>query len=239
AGLHRQVDEGGQFGHVAVRLDQAVEELHRVRGGVADAAYAGDLRDRADQVGEVGGAGVGLVAIQQAAVGVDVLAEQVDFLDALPGELGDLDQHVLERPAHFLAARIGHHAEAAVLAAAFHHRYERRRAFGARLGHAVELLDLGEADVDLRAAGLALGLDQLGQAVKRRRAEPQVDVGRALEDGLALLAGHAAADADDDFVVLLLELLPAAELAEHLLLRLLADRAGVDQDDVGLALVVG
>ena len=85
----------------------------------------------------------------------------------------------------------------------------------------------------------ALGGDQFGQAVQGLRTEHQVDVRRALDDRRALLRGHAAADADHHRAVALLERLPAAELAEHLFLRLLADRAGVDQDDVGFFDLVG
>src|SRR5690606_4444501 len=118
------------------------------------------------------------------------------------------------------------------------HRAEGGRALGARLGQAVELLDLGEADVHLRPALGAAGLDHGRQAVQGLRPEHQVDEGRALEDGLALLAGDAAADADQHRPVLL-QVLPAAELGEHLLLGLFADRAGIDQDDVGLGLVPG
>ena len=65
------------------------------------------------------------VASSRPAVRVDVLAEQRHFLDALVGEIGDLGQHVVERPRHFLAARVRHDAERAVLAAAFHDRHER------------------------------------------------------------------------------------------------------------------
>src|SRR3546814_7457780 len=103
----------------------------------------------------------------RSAIRVDVLAEQVDLAHALRGELGDFHQHVLERPADFLAAGVGHHAERAVLRAALHDRDEGTRALGAQFGQAVELLDLGEADVDLRRAGLAAGADQLGQAERK------------------------------------------------------------------------
>src|SRR5690606_36301166 len=89
-----------------------------------------------------------------------------------------------------------HHAEAAVLGAALHDRDERGWALGARLGQAVELLDLREAGVDLRQAGLAAPADQLGQPVQRLRAEHQVHVRGALDDRLALLARNAAADPD-------------------------------------------
>ena len=61
----------------------------------------------------------------------------------------------------------------------------------------------------------------------------------ALDDRFAFLRGDAAADADDDFAALVLQALPHAQLAEHLLLRLLADGAGVDQDDVGVVRAVG
>jgi hypothetical protein len=99
---------------------------------------------------------------------------------------------------------------------------------------AVELFDLREGDIDCgwRAPVPTQGVDHLGQPVQRLGAEHEVDVGRALADGLALLAGDAAADADDQPGSALLPGPPAAELREHLLLCLLADRAGVEQDDV-------
>ena len=97
------------------------------------------------------------------------------------------------------------------------------------LGQAIEFLDLGEADVDLRALLFAACADQLRQPVQGLRAEHQVDERRTLDDRFAFLRGDAAADADDDFAALVLQALPHAQLAEHLLLRLLADGAGVDQ----------
>jgi hypothetical protein len=65
-----------------------------------------------------------------------------------------------------LAARVGHDAEGAVLAAALHHRDEGRRAVDAGLGQAVELLDLREADVDDATAPAATLVDHLRQAVQ-------------------------------------------------------------------------
>uniref|UniRef100_A0A0R3QG56 Phenol hydroxylase n=1 Tax=Brugia timori TaxID=42155 RepID=A0A0R3QG56_9BILA len=78
---------------------------------------------------------------------------------------------------------------------------------------------------------LALG-QHFGQPVQGLRAEHDVDVGRARDDGVALLAGHAAADAD--LHAARLQVLDAAQVGEHLLLCLLAHRAGVEQDQVGL-----
>ncbi len=65
-------------------------------------------------------------------------------------------------------------------------------------GRLVELLDFGEGNVDLRQAAAAALADHLRQAMQRLRAEYQVHVGRPLHDRRAFLAGHTAADADDD-----------------------------------------
>jgi len=66
------------------------------------------------------------------------------------------------------------------------------------------------------------------------RAEHDVDEGRARDDGRAFLRCHAAADADDEVGIELLQVAHPAEVVEHLFLRLLAHRAGIEQDDVGV-----
>ena len=129
-----------------LREDDVVTHVPGVARGVADALDAVDGRDVADQQREVGDVAV----VHLAAVGVDVLAEQVDLAHALFCELYNLGYHVVERPADFLAARVGDDTETAVLAAALHHGDERGRALGARLREPVELLDLGEGHIDHR-----------------------------------------------------------------------------------------
>ena len=64
----------------------------------------------------------------------------------------------------------------------------------------------GKRDVDLRLAGRAARFDHLGQAMQRLRAEHEIDIRRALDDRLAFLARDAAADADHDGLVVLLQL---------------------------------
>ena len=49
-----------------------------------------------------------------------------------------------------------------------------------------------------------------------------------------LLLGHAAADADHQARVLLLELFQCADIAENALLGVLTHGAGVEQDEVGV-----
>ncbi len=227
--LHRQVHVVDELWQLRVGVDQPLRELVGVARRVADAIDARDLGDVLEQQREVGD--VGRVT-HPSAVGVDVLPEQRHFPDTLVGQPGDLGQHVVERAADLLAARVRHDAVAAILAAAFHDRDERARAVDPRRRQVVELLDLREADVDLWPLLAPARLDHLRQPVQRLRAEHEVHVRRALHDGLALLARDAAADADQH--ALLLQVLDAAEVAEHLLLRLLAHRAGVEQDQVRL-----
>ncbi|MNE53637.1 hypothetical protein D3C80_1483750 [compost metagenome] len=66
------------------------------------------------------------------------------------------------------------------------------------------------------------------------RAENHVDIGGAVTDGLAFLAGYATADGDDHFRVVELELAPATQLGIHPVLGAFADRTGIEQDDVGV-----
>ena len=143
------MQEADQLRRVFVHRDDVIGELDRVAGGEANAIDAVDGRHQAQQFGER----TDLAVMRGAAVSVDVLAEQVDLAHALRRQLGDFEQHVVARAAHFFTAGVRHHAEGAVFVAAFHDRHECGRAFGARFRQTVELFDLREADVDHRAAG--------------------------------------------------------------------------------------
>ena len=79
----------------------------------------------------------------------------------------------------------------------------------------------------------------LRQAVQGLRAEHQIDVGRALDDGFAFLGGHAAAHADQQIRIGALELLQPAQVGKHFFLGFFAHGAGVEQDDVGVFRRVG
>ncbi len=184
----------------------------------------------ANQLGQIGQATV----MGRAAIGVDVLAEQGHFAHAVFGQVDDLGNHVIERPADFFAAGVRHHAERAVLAAAFHDRHVGARAVDARLGQVVEFFDFRERDVDLRQLGGARGVDHFRQAVQGLRAEHHVHVRRAVADRRAFLAGHATADGDHHVRVGQFQFAPAAELGVHPVLGALANRAGIEQDHVGV-----
>ncbi|OIQ75414.1 hypothetical protein GALL_429140 [mine drainage metagenome] len=66
------------------------------------------------------------------------------------------------------------------------------------------------------------------------RTEDQVHIGRALDDGRTFLAGDAAGHADAQPRLFALERAQPPQIAEYLVLRLLADRAGVEQDEIGV-----
>ena len=97
----------------------------------------------------------------------------------------------------------------------------------------VELLDFGEAHVDLRFAGFDAAADHVGETVKGLRPEDDVDVRGAADDAFPFLTGDAPADGDQETGVFALEFTQAAEVREDLLLRLFANRARVDDDEVG------
>src|SRR4030095_17053089 len=71
------------------------------------------------------------------------------------------------------------------------------------------------------------------------RAEDEIQVRRPLLDALLLELRHAAHDADEEPGALFLEAPERAELRVHLVLCLLTDGAGVDEDEVRLVGGVG
>src|SRR5690554_5555985 len=235
--LYRQVQVADQLRNPLVDFDQGIAEFHRMGGGVANSVDAVDGGNHFDQLRQVH-----LVAVVGVTtIGVYVLAQQVHFAHALGSQVGHFGDDIVYRAADFLAAGVGHHAEGAVFAAAFHDGNERRRAVGTRFGQVVELLDFREADVDHAYAVTfhAHFADHVRQAVQGLRAEDHVYVRCPVDDGLAFLAGNAAANADDQVGLFGFETFPAAKLVKHFLLSFFANGAGVQQQDVGVIRVVG
>src|SRR5690554_5732408 len=218
-----------QLGQGAMRLDKPGRHFLGMRGGVAYALYAGYVVDVLQQHGEVGDV---VTVAHGATIGIDVLPQQGDLFDALIGQVGDLYQDVIEGPGNLGAARVRYDTEAAVLAAAFHDGDKGGGPIYASGGHRVEFFDFGKADIDLGTPLCASLGDQFGQAVQGLRSEDDIDIGRALDDGVAFLAGHAAAYTDDQVGIALLQVLYPSEIGKHFFLRFLAYRTGVEQNDV-------
>ncbi len=204
-------------------------------GGEADALHAGDLVHIVQQQGKVGDFAV----VHQAAIGVDVLAQQGDFFHPLLRQAGDFHQHIVQRTRDFFATGIGHHAEGAVFRAAFHDGDKRRAAFHPRWRQMVEFFDFREGNIHLGAAAVAARAQHVRQAVQGLRAKHHIDKGRAFDNRLALLTGHATAHANHQIRALQLELAHAAQVGKHFFLGFFAHRTGVEQNDVGVFRGVG
>ena len=246
ARLHRQMQIGHQDVEIAMGRDQRVVHVARMAGGVAQPLQPGQLGQQISQLAQAHGAAL----VVRAVIGVDVLAEQGDFLDAgldQPARLGDDLRH---GAADLGAARIGHDAEGTELVAPFLHGEERRQPaldgdFLLRRGEMGELVLLGEIGVDHRAfqtgmhVPLRLGARQhVGQAVIGLRPEHHVDHRGAAGDFLALGLRHAAGHPDQHVAAqrpaLVLEFLEPPQLGKHLLAGFFADMAGVEQHQIGL-----
>ncbi|MPL97135.1 hypothetical protein SDC9_43323 [bioreactor metagenome] len=232
-----------QIGHQlrlgAMRLDQVIGHVVRMRGGVADPLEPLDPGQFAHQPAQAPDPAVALaVALALAVITVDVLAKQGDLLHPLRHQLLGLGKDARNRARDLGAAGIGHDAEGAELVAAFLHRQEGGGATGRRaFGQLVELVLDREFGVDgaLAAGG---GGDHLGQAVIVLRTDDQIDERHPAHDLGALGLRNAAGDADLQIGLRLLERAQPAEVGIDLLGRLLADVAGVEQHHVRLGRIV-
>ena len=206
-----------------------------MRGGVAQTLHVRQRGNRLHQKSEVHRVAIFRFAL----IGIHVLPEQGDFAHTLCRQAFHFAHHVGERSRHLFAARIGHHAVRAVFTASFHDGNESGAVRGLCNWQVIELLDLGKTDVDLRLASCAPRRNELRQAMQCLRTEHHIHVRRTFDNGLAFLAGNAAADPDQQIRVFLLQGTRPSQIGEHLLLRLLANGTGIEQNDVGLFRLVG
>jgi hypothetical protein len=168
------------------------------------------------------------------AVGIDVLAEQGDLLTPCAARPGHFGEDVVEGARDLLAARVGHDAERTELAAALHDRDEGRMP-STRAGGRWSNFSISGKEMST----CALPLERRAAIICGRRCrvcgpKTQVDVGCAGDDRRAFLAGDAAADADHQLRIELLQMPDATEVVKHLFLGLFTHRAGVEEDDVGV-----
>ena len=177
-----------------------------------------------------------------AVIGVDVLADQRDLAHAGVRQPRDLGDDLHDRARHLGAARIGHDAEGAELVAAFLHGHEgrdaaRARRRAARRRQQIELVLDRELGVD-HAFAAPNARQQSRQPMVALRPDHEIDRRRAADDLLAFRLGDAAGDRDHHAAAVagggLLEHAHAAELGIDLLGRLLADVAGVEDDEIGV-----
>ena len=221
---------GMTFGRLGHRVDHVVGEGGGVRAREADALETLDLAGRAQQLAE------GEPVAELDAVGVDVLAEQRDLDGAVGDERLDLGEDVARTAVLLLAAQRRHDAEGAGVVAADRDRHPaavgRLAPGGKRRGEDLERFE----DLELRLAVVAGALEEGRERSHVVGAEDHVDPGGPLEDDRLVLLGEAAADGDLHALVLALGAREVAEGAVELVVGVLAHGAGVDDDDIGVAL---
>ena len=164
-----------------------------MRGRVTQALQAVDFGERLDQAGQRPTRAVGAFAV----IGVDVLAEQGEFAHAAFNQFARLVEQRRDRPGILHAPRVRDDTECAELVTAFLDGQEgRRRAAAAAGRQLLELVALGEVELDDLAA-LDLGVEQQArQVVVGLRADHEVDDGSAVDDLLAFGLGNATSDRD-------------------------------------------
>ena len=198
----------------------------RVRARVADAVEARRCRRARTAARRTRGRGR-----RRRAVGVDVLAEQRDLAHAVGGQAAHLGDELLQRPRHLAAARRGHDAVRADHVAAggdLHPALEVAAALGRQVaGEALELEEALGGDAS-RWSGTRRACGPGRARTPRRRTgtggtrwsftdcaqQPPTPITRS---GSRRLSARRLAQVGDEALV-----------------GLLADRAGVEQDQVGV-----
>ena len=210
---------------LGVRADDVLAHVLRVRARVTDPAHAVERVQLAEQLRERRA-----LRPEVAAVGVDVLAEERELGHAVGREPAALVDQLGERARHLAAARRGHDAVRAVAVAAdgdLHPGLDLARPLGRQVAR--EALELEEALRRERVRG-----EELGELVDLARAEGDVDERELAEDLLLDRLRPAAPDADQPLGVAPLEHLGLVQVRDEAVVRLLADRARVEQDQVGI-----
>src|SRR6185437_16914804 len=88
-------------------------------------------------------------------------------------------------------------------------------------------------ELEVPLGGQRVEVEELGQLVDLAGAEGDVDEGEAVEDLLLHRLGPAAADPDGAARVFALQPLRLAEVGDEAAVGRLADRAGVEEDQIG------
>ena len=169
------------------------------------------------------------------AVGVDVLPEQGHLEHALVDQRLHLGEDLAGPAVLLLAAQRRDDAERAGVVAAHADRHP-PGVGGVPLGRQRRREDLERLDdLDLRLGVVPGPLQQRRQRAHVVRAEDDVHPRRAAHDLAAVLLREAAADGDLHAGVGVLDRPEVAEVAVEPVVGVLAHRAGVEDDDVGVA----
>jgi len=233
AALERNVRVMANFRIVQKNVDEFVRIVARMRACKADALDAADFGDLRQKRGEIFGSGL---------VGVNRLAKQHHFGDALVGCSADFGENVVCFAVFLGTAKIRHDAVAATLVATALDGDERAEVV-VQLGVVAEIV-LAAVFVDehlvVRPVQRAVSVaeQELRNFAVLVRAYDVVHVLEALQQFWPAVLGHASANNDFHVGILFAQVLELADVHDGGFLGLFAYAAGVHDDDVGVFLVV-
>ena len=199
-----------------------------MRRGEANPLDAVNRRDHFEQRAEVSVAET---------VRIDGLPEQHDFFHAARGQLANLAHQVRRWNRALAAARERHHAERAEFVASAHRGHVGAHA-AAVVGRDIGV-SLGAIEPDIYGWIEAGAADHLGQSAVAVRPRDHVEERRLLHDRDAIMLRHASEQPDFHLRPRILQARKLAQPMQHLLFGMLANRAGVEQDDVRILDAVG
>ena len=229
AGLHGEMDVVAERWDGVDDVDDVLGEVAGVRGREAHSADAVDLADGSKEFSKAAFA----TGVFEA---VYVLAEELDFGEALLRDHLRFGEHGGGSAGAFLTSRIRHNAVGAEFVAAFDDGDVATVRVGARGELGVERL-VCLAVVQAGDAGLACfkAGEHGGKIAVACRTGDHGNVGSALEDFVALLLCNTAEDGE--LFAFAVHLFVLVEAVEDLLLRFIADGAGVVKDQASVDFV--
>ena len=233
AALERDVRVMANFRIVQKNVDEFVRVVARMRACKADALDAADFGDLRQKRREVFGSGL---------VGVNRLAKQHHFGNALVGGSADFGENVVCFAVFLGTAEVRHDAVAATLVATALDGDESAEVV-AQLGVVAEVVLVAvfvDEHLVVRLVQRAVGVaeQKLRNFAVLVRAYDVVHVLEALEQFRAAVLGHATANDDFHVGILFAQVLELADVRDGGFLGFFAYAAGVHDDDVGVFLVV-
>jgi hypothetical protein len=224
SGLNREMDLAADFRRRSHRLGQSDCEILGMGGDETDPDRPLDRRRGPEQFRKIPASG-------RIPVTVDVLPKELDFQVTARGQVCDLGQDRFERPELFPSAGERHDAIGAKIVAPFHDRDESADGAFPEGRHPI----LGPFPVPGRGDyGLKSALrGDLGEVMDLIRAEDEIHAGLRSQKMILPKLGDASGDSEKKRPPFFQNAHSAQE-GHELVFRFGPDRAGIDDDDVGV-----
>ena len=247
--LHRQVNVLANVGVGRDGLQHVVLHVLRIAGREADSHLGYRIGHKVKQVRKVMGTGLrhGACLVEiffESApvpqVGIDVLTKQRNLLIAVRPKLHHLLEDGLRVSTALSTAGKGHHAEGAHVVASAGYAYKGRDSVASEAHRLNVVVGLFFAQKYVyRLASAVKLLEQVGQITVCIGAHDQVHKLLFFKKLFAHAFGHATQHANFELGLVGLERIKLIQSLAHGLLSLLANRAGIQEHQIGIFELVG